>query len=386
MRPSGRGSPKLFSLSEHALFYENQGMRQYANILLVLSVATILAGCNKSVPPKANTAPLAVHTITASPTDESAWVDVLGRVESAHGVQVRSQITGRLKAINFEPGKAVGQNDILYYIEDGTYRAKVLDAEATLATARTNRTKAERDAHRSDELFKQNATSRQANDDAKTALKNARLNEAAAQARWQQAVIDLSHTSVRAPSAGIPALSSVNPGDMITAQSTLMTTLETPSDLRVVFTVADRLLEAKHITLENAIELSTEQGTPLKGTLDYIAPSLNSTAASRTFRAKIAASDLNKVVPGAFIRVRLETGKLQSVYRVPQKAVLQLDSGEYRVYVLKDGRAVSQPVKLAQWVDNDWVVTSGLSSGDKIIVDQLLRLRDGASVTPAAKN
>lgn len=360
-------------------------MRIRTTLLASLVPVLFLMGCQKSEAPKANTAPIAVQTTTVNTVTESAWVDTLGRVESGQGIEVRAQITGRLKSVAFTPGTTVGQNAVLYTIEDGTYRAKVLNTEAALATAKSNRLKAERDVKRNELLWKQNAISKQAYEDSKTTLANAQLNETAAKAQWQQAVIDLNHCVVRAPASGVPALSQVNPGDMITAQTTLMTTLETPSDLRVVFTVADRLLQGKNVTLANQVQLTQENGTALQGKLDYLSPDIGSSTAARTFRVKLSDADVAKVMPGNFIRVRLETGRLENVFRVPQKAVQQLPDGTYQVFLLKDNKAVAQPVTLAQWVDTDWVVTSGLKAGDKIITNQLLRLRDGLAVKVSEK-
>lgn len=348
----------------------------FASLVSVL----LLAGCQKSDPPKTVENAIVVQVITVNTVSESAWTDTLGRVESGQGIAVRSQITGRLKTITFEPGKAVGQNTILYIIEDGTYRAKVLDAEAALSVAKSNRTKAERDVKRNELLWKQKVISKQTYNDSRTTLESAKLNELAAKAQWQQAVIDLNHCTVRAPVSGIPSLSQVNPGDMITAQSTLMTTMETPKDLRVVFTVADRTLLGKQISLESRVLLSQENGTNLQGKLDYISPEIGNTTATRTFRVKLSDKDLVHAMPGSFIRVRLETGRLDNVFRVPQKAVQQLSDGTYQVYLFKDGKAVAQPVTLAQWVDTDWVVTSGLKAGDQIITNQFLRLRSGVAV------
>ena len=186
---------------------------------------------------------------------------------------------------------------------------------------------------------------------------------------------------MRSPAAGIPALSRVNPGDMISAQSTLMTTLETPGDLRVVFTVADRLLKGAALGLENKVKLSTENNEPLQGHLDYLSPELGTDTAARTFRARLSEESLKKVLPGNFIRVRLETSRLDGVFRVPQKAVRQLDNGLYQVFVLRDGKALARSVTVGEWVDTDWIITGGLQAGDRVIVNQLLRLRDGMSVT-----
>lgn len=360
-------------------------MRIYSPIFASLVSMLLLAGCQKSDPPKTVDNAIVVDTITVNTVSESAWADTLGRVESGQGIAVRSQVTGRLKTIAFEPGKAVGQNAILYTIEDGSYRAKVLDAEAALSVAKSNRIKAERDAKRNELLWKQQVISKQTYDDSRTSLESAELNEFASKARWQQAVIDLNHCTVRAPVSGIPALSQVNPGDMITAQSTLMTNIETPKDLRVVFTVADRLLFGKNISLKSRVLLSQENGVKLQGKLDYISPEIGNTTATRTFRVKLSDEDLAHAMPGSFIRVRLETGRLDNVFRVPQKAVQQLSDGSYQVYLARDGKAVAQRVTLAQWVDTDWVVTGGLKAGDLVITNQFLRLRDGIDVKLADK-
>lgn len=342
--------------------------------------ALILMGCKETPPTVRAQAPIVVSTLTVQSQDETLWLDALGRVESGNPTEVRSQVSGRLKRIHYEAGKPVFPNTVLYTLDEDTYKAKVQDTEAALAAAKTTREKAQRDWQRNQQLFKQNVVSRVVYDDAKTAYQNALNNETAAKAKWQQAIIDLNHCTIRATKAGVAQLSLVNPGDMITAQSTLMTTIETPQDLRVSFTLSDRQLANKTPTLDSAVLLSLENGDKLSGNLDYLSPALNTDTATRTFRVKLSDESVHRVLPGSFVKVRLAAGVLPNAFRVPQKAVLQLPDGSYQVFLMKDNKAQAQRVVASQWVDTDWVITSGLHSGDVVITNQLIRLRDGLKV------
>ena len=352
---------------------------QQLTCLIWLSLCLAISGCQKTAPETPKAKPLVVSTISIKSSDEPLWVDSLGRVESSEGVTLKAEVSARVKKVFFQPGQAVHKNQRLYSLEDGPYRAKVADTQAALKNAQNSLKKAERDLQRNRLLWQQKAISKQTFEDSKTSQELAVANVDAAKAKWQQAIIDLNHCTIYAPAEGKISASLVNPGDMVTSNSTVLTTVETPSNLRVVFSLSDRLLMGRQPTLQSPVQLRLENGQPLSGQLSYLSPDINTTTGQRTFKAQLQ-DDHTEVLPGTFVRVRLAVSTLHNVFRVPQKAVQQVSDGTYRVYLYKDGKAVAQPVKVAQWVDTDWIITEGLHPQDEVITDQLIRLRNGLSV------
>ncbi len=352
---------------------------QQLTCLIWLSLCLAISGCQKTAPETPKAKPLVVSTISIKSSDEPLWVDSLGRVESSEGVTLKAEVSARVKEVFFQPGQAVHKNQRLYSLEDGPYRAKVADTQAALKNAQNSLKKAERDLQRNRLLWQQKAISKQTFEDSKTSQELAVANVDAAKAKWQQAIIDLNHCTIYAPAEGKISTSLVNPGDMVTSNSTVLTTVETPSNLRVVFSLSDRLLMGRQPTLQSPVQLRLENGQPLSGQLSYLSPDINTTTGQRTFKAQLQ-DDHTEVLPGTFVRVRLAVSTLHNVFRVPQKAVQQVSDGTYRVYLYKDGKAVAQPVKVAQWVDTDWIITEGLHPQDEVITDQLIRLRNGLSV------
>ena len=117
------------------------------------------------------------------------------------------------------------------------------------------------------------------------------------------------------------------------------------------------------------------------GKLDYVAQSVNPKTSTRLMRVRL--DEGSGLLPGDFVHVDLQIGVRENAVRIPQKAVRQEPDGTYTVFVYQDGKARLRPVKLDRWDGPDWIATSGLATGDRVITNQLLKLRDGSAVQPA---
>ena len=127
--------------------------------------------------------------------------------------------------------------------------------------------------------------------------------------------------------------------------------------------------------------LSGKRGRTLSGKLDYVAQSVNPKTSTRLMRVRL--DEGSGLLPGDFVHVDLQIGVRENAVRIPQKAVRQEPDGTYTVFVYQDGKARLRPVKLDRWDGPDWIATSGLATGDRVITNQLLKLRDGSAVQPA---
>ena len=224
-------------------------------IVLTLAACAMLSGCGDKKGP-VERPPIEVTTLTATPTDTIRWVDTYGQTEGAEEVEVRAQVSGVLRKLNFKEGESVKAGQTLFEIEKEPYEAQLRQAHAQTLQAQAELVKARRDAKRASELIKVNAVSRQEYDDAQSALSIAQSALALAQAQEQNAKIDLSHAMVPAPVDGIAGKSEVNVGSLITEGSTLLTSITQPDTLRVAFAVSDKSIMGAQLKKDYLVRVS----------------------------------------------------------------------------------------------------------------------------------
>ena len=145
------------------------------------------------------------------------------------------------------------------------------------------------------------------------------------------------------------------------------------------FQVSERDLAGHPITLTNPVRLYDASRREIAAKLDYVSRQMDTVTSTRTLRATVAPdSDL---VPGQLVAVQLGVKKLSGIFRIPQKSIQQLPDGTYRVFTEQNGQARSVPVTVGNWKDTDWIVLTGLNAGDKVLIDQIQRLRDGLPIS-----
>lgn len=326
--------------------------------------------------------PLQVGTIVATPISTYRWAETFGQTEGVEEVEVRSQVSGVLRALHFKEGEWVKAGDTLFEIEKEPYEAALIQAQAQARQAQANLVKAQRDYRRASELIKVNAISRQEFDDAKTSLDVAASELALAKAQQTNAQINLEHALVPAPVDGIAGKSEVNVGSLVSAETTLLTSITQPDTLRVAFSVSDSSLAGATLTKDNIVQVYVPGAkTPLIAHLDYIGRQIDADRGTLRLRAVLPKTD--QLLPGQYVEVRLMLGRLENVFSLPQGVIRQRPDGTYSVYVLQDGLAREREVTLAHWEGRNWIVTSGLKPGEEVISNQILRLRDKLKVVKA---
>lgn len=362
--------PKSFSLSRVSIFCAAAS---------TLMLTFTLSGCQKEATVVAQRDPLSVATVTMAPKDEFRWIEALGETEGTDEAEVRAQVSGLLQKIAYKEGDRVKKGDTLFVIDPAPYKAALDAAVANRRQVQAQLTQDIREANRYQKLFEAKAVSRKERDDAQSQVDIRKALLAAARADEENARIDLSRTQVKATSDGLVGVSEVNVGALITATTTLLAKITQPENLRIRFTVSERDLAGAKVELTNKVRLRMASGQMYDAQLDYVATQMDTATATRMMRAKIPAQQAG-ILPGQLVHVQLQTQTLKNVFRVPQQAVYQLPDGTYEVYVAQDGKAVAKPIVVGTWVDTDWIVLKGLQTGDKVIVDNLQRLRPGAKV------
>ena len=358
----------------------------------------IISGCGKKAAPPAP-APPQVGFITITPQPVSWTTQLPGRTDAEMTADVRPQVSGIILKRLFTEGSDVTAGQQLYQIDPATYQASYDTALATLAYDQAALITARIKAERYKPLAAAQAISKQDYDDAVAGAGEAVANVASARASVEQAQINLNYTKVISPISGHIGASSVTPGALVTAsQTTVLATVtqldpiyvdvEEPSTLRLQLQVgfANGNM-AKDANGDVPVALQLEDGSMynLKGALQFTEVTEDESTGTVLLRATFPNPD-HFLLPGMYVHAVLSQGVRQNGIVVPQQAVSHNTHGDATVILLGSGnKAVLKIIQTAAVVDNQWVVTSGLKAGDRVIIDGLTGLHPGATVTPVAE-
>jgi len=358
----------------------------------------IISGCGKKAAPPAP-APPQVGFITITPQPVSWTTQLPGRTDAEMTADVRPQVSGIILKRLFTEGSDVTAGQQLYQIDPATYQASYDTALATLAYDQAALITARIKAERYKPLAAAQAISKQDYDDAVAGAGEAVANVASARASVEQAQINLNYTKVISPISGHIGASSVTPGALVTAsQTTVLATVtqldpiyvdvEEPSTLRLQLQVgfANGNM-AKDANGDVPVALQLEDGSMynLKGALQFTEVTEDESTGTVLLRATFPNPD-HFLLPGMYVHAVLSQGVRQNGIVVPQQAVSHNTHGDATVILLGGGnKAVLQIIQTGAVVDNQWVVTSGLKAGDRVIIDGLTGLHPGATVTPVAE-
>lgn len=367
------------------MFLRSDLKSRWLTLAFALS-AVFLTACQKPAhQPSTPKAALKVSVVVAHPTQAAQWVSALGEAQGVAQAEVRAQVSGLLQEVAYREGARVKAGQTLFVIDPAPYRAALDSAAAARRQVQSQLEQDQREEARMQKLFAAKACSRKAWDDAKSAVAIRRAMLASAQAQESDARINLTRTRVKAPSDGVVSAAEVNPGALITASTTLLAHITQPEALRVKFSVSERDLAGARISRDNRVRVRTPSGHMLEAHLDYVAAQMDPQTATRTMRARLDATNA-VFLPGQFVHVELQTHMLDGVFRVAQQAVLQRPDGTYQVFVERDGKARAVTVRVGRWIERDWIVLSGLADGDRVIVDNIARLREGVAVQAEEKS
>jgi membrane fusion protein, multidrug efflux system len=324
-----------------------------------------------------------------------------GRLAPTRASDVRARVPGVLQKRIYKEGSMVKEGDPLVIIDTAPYRAALAQANANLEQAEASATNAKVSATRNRELTKQQLVSRMQLDDSEALERSTAAQVSGARAQVQTARINLGYATITAPISGRAGLLRVLEGTLVgQGEATLLTTIEQVDPIYVFFdqpgTDFERLQRAQAsgaVTLAQGnlaeVRVLRADGTLYdeKGTLDFSDYSVNPTTGAVAFRGKVA-NPGRVLLPGQYVTVRLTVGTLTKGFRVPQLALQRDGQGPFLLVVGADGKVAQKRVETVALVDNDWVISSGLTDGDQVIVSGLQKVQPGApakaSVVPAA--
>jgi membrane fusion protein (multidrug efflux system) len=360
-----------------------------------LSAGLMLAGCGKKqggAPPQAG--PPEVGVMTVQPQRVVLTTELPGRTSPYLIAEVRPQVNGIIQKRVFTEGGDVKAGQVLYQIDPATYQAAFASARAAEARAEANLIPARLKAERYRDLVKINAVSQQDYDNADASLKQAEADVASAKAAVETARINLAYTRVTAPISGRIGRSSVTDGALVTAnQPAALAVIQQLGTMYVDVTQssADLLklrqnlasgLMTKGGAAQARVRLLLEDGSsyPLPGTLKFSEVTVDQSTGSITLRA-VFPNPKQTLLPGMFVRAILEEGESPDAILVPQRGVSRNPKGDALVMVVgAEDKVEPRPIKVVRTVGDSWLVSEGLKTGDRVILEGLQKARPGTAV------
>jgi multidrug efflux system membrane fusion protein len=323
------------------------------------------------------------------------WDDYSGQIEAIESAEIRPRVAGHLRRVHFQEGGLVEKGALLFTIDDREYAAAADAARADAARAEARVALSKQELQRAERLIGERAISQGELDQRRMEAQQADADVLAARARVAQAELNLGFTRVTAPFAGRAGAALVKPGNLVSPNETLLTTLVSVDPVYVSFTGNERAyLRYQEMARSGGREssrdarnpvrvgLANEEGFPHEGEVDFVDNALN--PATGTIRARAVLPNPDGIfTPGLFARVRLLGGSQTNALLIHEQAVLTDQDRRY-VYILgKDNAAERRDVTLGPHIDALRVVESGLAPGDKVIVNGMTKIFfPGQTVNP----
>ena len=372
---------------------ENRSMRF---LVIACTLATGLAGCGKAEPPAPPV--LDIPVIEVIQQDVPVPIEMVGQTLGSVDIPIRARVEGFLESMDFQEGRKVEKDQLLYTIDPRPFEARVVEARGYVAEARTMLTKAKSDLARIKPLAEMKAVSQQDLDSAVAEYRAAQGTVQAAEAQLDQAEIELGYTQIHSPIDGRISISEAKVGEFVGKEPNpvVLNFVSQADPIRVRFSINEREYlklrrrfnefrdaPAQEPDAREGLELILADGTihKYRGHIVAFGAAINPTTGTFTLEADFPNPD-NLVLAGQFARVRGVLETRRDALLVPQKAVSELQ-GNFRVFVIDAENTVKlRDVVPGIRLDRLWLIEKGLKPGERIAVEGLLRLQPGMKINP----
>ncbi|ARJ57194.1 efflux RND transporter periplasmic adaptor subunit [Campylobacter cuniculorum] len=353
------------------------------HIVSILIFGIFISACSKEETTAIPAQP--VNTITAKSENIPLRFSYPAKLVSDYDVIIKPQVSGVIIKKYFKAGDLVKEGDRLFLIEPDKFQANVNMAWGKALMARADFDNANKDYGRNKILFEKKAISQKEYDTSLASFKTTKANLESARAEVENAKIDLAHTEIKAPFDGVVGDALINIGDFVNASTSELVRITNLNPIYADFYISDtdklnisRNTQSGKWELDNLIANLNLNGENYKGKLYFIDSVID--ANSGTVKAKaIFDNNDSKLLPGAFANVSTDGFIQRNGFKIPQVAILQ-DQKEVYVYIIKDGKATKTPVHISSQTNDYAVIDKGLKNGDKIIVDNFKKIRQGSEV------
>jgi len=356
-------------------------------VALVAAAALSMSGCGgtqASAPAAIERPPAPVAIARAAMQDVPIYLDAVGKCVAREVVSVQPQVSGRITEIHFEDGAELRKGSPLFTIDPRPFQAQVHAAEANLAKAKADLDLAKVQYARIADLVDTRAIAKQDYDTRKSAVAVAEAQVQQNQAALETARLNLEYTSIRSPIEGRAGHRLVDIGNVVTANSGSLLSIQRLNPIYADFTVTENDLSAvqehmKRAALRVEVRIPDEGDRPIRGELTFLDNSVQDGTGNVTLRATVPNGE-RTLWPGRFVRVRLVLSTLKGAVVVPASAPQVSAKGAF-VYVVKDdATAELRPVSIGQRQGELVVITSGLKAGEQVVINGQLGVTPGGKV------
>jgi membrane fusion protein (multidrug efflux system) len=368
-----------------------------------LSLTLLLMACGQSntpatgpgAPGGAPPPPAEVGVVTVKTSDVGLITELPGRLEASRVAQVRARAAGIVQKRNFTEGSDVKTGQTLFQIDASPYEAALASAQASVAKAEANLMQTNAQFERFKPLIEAKAISQQEFVNAQAAQKLAEADVAVARAAVQTARINVGYASITAPISGRIGRALVTEGALVgQGEATPMAVIQQTDPMYINFTQSASEIMQLRRAMESgqlkragnqaaSVRVVLEDGTEYakSGKLLFSDLTVDATSGQITLRAEVP-NPAGTLLPGLFVRVRLEQAQAGNAITLPQQAVTRSPQGDSVMVVGADGKVAPRPVKVTSQQRGQWVISDGLQNGDQVMVDGFQKLRGGAPVKP----
>lgn len=358
-------------------------------LALFLAVSLAFIGCSEdkkaqqeSAPQAQQIPPLPVSVHLVKFGKEDFFKTYSAVIKPYMEVDVISRVSGYLVKENFREGSFVKKGDVLYELQKDEYLSNVKLAQASVTKAEANFNKAQRDWDRALSLYKNGAISTEQRDNVVYAYDSAKALRDEAKASLENANLNYSYTTIKAPISGIAGISGSDEGAYINKEdkSSKLTTITAINPVFVEFSLPSGDIEKylSNIKIGSSISALYNK-TEYSGIIDYISPKVDSQTDTLLVRAKFENSK-NSLIIGSFVQIKLSGFSLDNVAKIPQNALIKTQDATM-VYVVKEGIAQMRSVKVAFISDATAMIESGIEEGDAVVSSNIAKLRPNSKVS-----
>ncbi|MFA6075532.1 MAG: efflux RND transporter periplasmic adaptor subunit [Negativicutes bacterium] len=351
-------------------------------IVVVVIIVLIISGCGS---PKAQPMPTAVPVKTAKAVKKDVPVEVktIGHVEALNTVNITPRVTGKIIAFKFKSGDMVNSNDLIAVIDPQPFEIAVAQAQANIDKIYAQQQFAALEYTRNQPLLAAGAITSEALSQLKSQADFSAADLVTAKTQMEQAKINLGYCYLRSPLAGKMGDRLIDVGNIVTANSSILTTVNQFQPLHVTFFAPERYVnQINEAFKQGTVPVSANDDKERKiasGKLVFIDNVINKTAGTIQLKAEFANNPV-KLVPGQYVTAVASISVLKAALTVPSAALQPLNNGGVVFTVETDNKVKMHTVKIVQYYGDDVVITGDIQAGQTVVVDGQLNLRDGALV------